>query len=504
MKLADLAPRARRLAGGRLSRALARAVAVAAVALAGAWLGIMLGGTVRANVGPVELGMAAEPSWSGETVVDAHPFGTLLFDTHNAPVGLRVTLENINPDRARGFLDDPRYSADRLPALLEEELGAGVRTLILRAAFCGLAGALVTSLVVFRRPGPALAGLLGVAVAIAGTGAAIALTFRPDSVVEPKYTGLLAGAPSLVGDAESIVTRFESYRVQLAKLVNNVSQLYDVVSALPVYDADPTSIRVLHVSDVHLSPIAWNLIRSVTAQFKIDAIIDTGDMTDHGTGPEDRFVEEIGTFGVPYVFVRGNHDSATTQRAVARQKGAVVLDGQAATVAGLRIYGLGDPRFTPDKTVPVDSDLESLAALGRSHADRLARLPKQVDLVAVHDPTIAKGFSGAASLVLTGHSHVRSTELLPSGTRVLVQGSTGGAGLRALEHDEPTPVEASVLYFDAQTHRLRAWDDITLGGLGEQSVQIQRHVETDPGRTISPVPTTAPSPTGSVGVTPTP
>ncbi|MFC5946456.1 metallophosphoesterase, partial [Micromonospora harpali] len=96
-------------------------------------------------------------------------------------------------------------------------------------------------------------------------------------------------------------------------------------------------------------------------------------------------------------------------------------------------------------------------------------------------------------MVLAGHSHERSTELLPSGTRVLVQGSTGGAGLRALEHDEPTPVAASVLYFDRHTRRLRAWDDITLGGLGEQSAQIQRHVEVDPGRTISPVPTVAPS-----------
>ncbi|MFC7646960.1 metallophosphoesterase [Streptosporangium lutulentum] len=268
---------------------------------------------------------------------------------------------------------------------------------------------------------------MGAAVLIAGTGAAVVLTFRPDSVVEPKYTGLLTGAPSLVGDAESIVTRFESYRLQLAKLVNNVSQLYDTVSVLPVYDADPTSIRVLHVSDIHLSLIAWNLIRSITTQFKIDVIVDTGDLTDHGTGPEDKFVEEIGTLDVPYVFVRGNHDSRTTQKAVATQKGAIVLDDSVKTVAGLRIYGLGDPRFTPDKSVAVDSDLESLSAMGRAHALRLAQGPKPVDLVAVHDPTIARAFSGAAPMVLTGHSHERSSELLPSGTRLLVQGSTGGA-----------------------------------------------------------------------------
>ncbi|MFJ2032802.1 metallophosphoesterase [Streptosporangium sp. NPDC087985] len=491
--------RLRRFATGRTIRALA----VVVVATGGAWLGIMLGGTVRANVGPVEVGMSAEPSWTGETVVDAHPLGTLLFDTHDAPVGLRITLQNINTARAGMLLEDPKF-ADQIPALLEKELLEGVKTLILRAVLCGLAGALLTSLIVFHRPGPALAGLLSAAVLIAGTGAAVALTFRPNSVVEPKYTGLLAGAPSLVGDAESIVTRFESYRAQLAKLVNNVSQLYDAVSALPVYDSDPESIRVLHVSDIHLSPIAWNLMHSVTKQFKVDVIVDTGDLTDHGTGPEDRFVQEIGSFDVPYVFVKGNHDSKATQRAVSKQKNAVVLDDSVKKVAGLRIYGLADPRFTPDKSVSVDSDPESLAALGRAHATRLGQVFKPVDLVAVHDPSIAREFSGTVPMILSGHTHERSTELLPSGTRILVQGSTGGAGLRALEHDEPTPVAASVLYFDRKTHRLRAWDDITLGGLGEQSVQIERHVETDPGRTISPGPATAPSPTGSADGTMTP
>ncbi|GAA3143689.1 metallophosphoesterase [Planomonospora alba] len=488
---------------GRTMRRLARAVAGSVVAAVGVWLGMALGGPVSAAVGPVDVGMSAELAWTGETVVDAHPLGTLLFDTHDAPIRLRVTLENIDSEQAQAMLEDPRL-AERLPALLERELREGVSALALRAIACGLAGALIFSLIVFRGWRAALAGLLAGMVMIAGIGTAAATTFRPNAVVEPEYTGLLAGAPSLVGDAEAIVTRFESYRDQLAKLVNNVSQLYDAVSSLPVYDADPTSIRILHVSDIHLNPIAWNLIRSITQQFKIEAVVDTGDITDHGTGPEDKFVEEIGKLGVPYVFVRGNHDSKATQRAVAKQKNAVVLDDSVEEVAGLRVYGLGDPRFTPDKSVPVDSDLDSLAALGRAHASRMTQALGPVDLVAVHDPTIAKGFSGSVPMVLTGHSHARSTELLPSGTRVLVQGSTGGAGLRALEHDEPTPVTASVLYFDRETRRLRAWDDITLGGLGEQSVQIQRHVENDPGRTISPEPTVVPSPTGTVTGTATP
>ncbi|MCG5217740.1 metallophosphoesterase [Streptosporangium soli] len=490
---------ARRTAQRRVVRRTSKFLTIVAVAGMGAWLGIAVSGGVQSSIGPVDLGLSVRPAWSGQTVVDAHPLGTLLFDTHDAPLRLRATLENINQDQAKQMIEDPLL-ADRLPGLIEENLRDGIRDLVIRSLLFACCGALIAGLVVFRRVKTALLTLLAAVTTMAGTGAAVVTSFRPEALVEPRYTGLLAGAPSLVGSAESIVTRFESYRLQLTKLVTNVSQLYDTVSALPVYDADPTSIRVLHVSDIHINPIAWNLIRSVSTQFKVNMILDTGDITDHGTRAEDNFVKEIGRFDVPYVFVRGNHDSKATERAVARQKNAVVLDDKTTNVAGLRIYGLGDPRFTPDKSVAVDSDPAGLLDFGRRHAG----LPAPVDLVAVHDSTIGKGFSGVVPTILAGHAHARSTEVLPTGTRVLVQGSTGGAGLRALEHEEPTPVTASVLYFDKETHRLEAWDDITMGGLGEQSVQIQRHVETAPERRIFPEPSSAPSPTGPLESTATP
>ncbi|TMR34636.1 metallophosphoesterase [Nonomuraea zeae] len=476
-----------------------RVVAVLLVAAAGAWLGIFLSGTVRTQVGPVETGMSLRPAWSGETVVDASPLGTLTFRTHDAPLRLRITLENIDQERAKALIEDPRL-ADRLPGLIEGDLMDGVRDLIIRSLLCAGAGALIAVLMVFRRPRTALLGLLAASVALAGTGALAAVTFRPNSLVEPRYSGLIAAAPSLVGSAESIVTRFESYRSQLTKLVTNVSKLYETVSTLPMYDADPKSIRVLHISDIHINPIAWNVIRSLKDQFAVNLIIDTGDISDHGTKAENKFVDEIGRLGVPYVYVRGNHDSMATQRAVEKQKNAIVLDNKTRSVAGLDIYGLGDPRFTPDKSVTVASDPDALGQFARSH---LAQVNKP-DVIAVHDPDIGRGFTGAAPMILAGHTHERKTTMLPSGTRMLVQGSTGGAGLRALEHAQPTPVQASVLYFDKETKRLRAWDDITLGGLGEQSVYIQRHVEPNPQRMISPVPRNAPSPTGPVTGTPKP
>ncbi|MFD0856364.1 hypothetical protein ACFQ07_29260, partial [Actinomadura adrarensis] len=76
-------------------------------------------------------------------------------------------------------------------------------------------------------------------------------------------------------------------------------------------------------------------------------------------------------------------------------------------------------------------------------------------------------------------------------------GSTGGAGLRGLEHEQPTPIELSVLYFSRATHRLQGWDDIRLGGLGLTSAQIERRLEPNPDRTIgtprTPPPTNSPT-----------
>ena len=57
----------------------------------------------------------------------------------------------------------------------------------------------------------------------------------------------------------------------------------------------------------------------------------------------------------------------------------------------------------------------------------------------------------------------------------MVEGSTGGAGLRGLEGDKPTPLTLSVLYFD-EHHDLKAYDDIQLGGTGQSNVEMQRNV----------------------------
>lgn len=81
----------------------------------------------------------------------------------------------------------------------------------------------------------------------------------------------------------------------------------------------------------------------------------------------------------------------------------------------------------------------------------------------------------------------------------MIQGSTGGSGLRAVEKEKPDKVQASVLYLDRESHKLQAWDEITLGGLGLSKAEVSRHLPQD---VKDHLPTTTPTPSSPPTSTP--
>jgi len=164
-------------------------------------------------------------------------------------------------------------------------------------------------------------------------------------------------------------------------------------------------VRVLHVSDLHVNPTSWAVIRSIVEEFEVDVVVDTGDIVHQGTTLKNRHVDEISSVDAPYVYVRER-------------------------------------------------------------------------------------------------PHARDRGVLPGGSWLFQQGSTGASGINALRNEDPTPITLTVLYFDDRTGELEAWDDITLGGLGLTSAEIERHLAArfveDPGEapSITPAPSrsTAESP----------
>ncbi|MFD6416467.1 metallophosphoesterase [Streptomyces sp. NPDC060194] len=483
----------------------ARALGLVAVVLLGAWLGLLVVGSVRTPVGPMDTRMTLRPSVSGGTKIDVAPLGALELDSHRAPLRLDVDLDRLDPVRSQALVANP----ERISGLQDEinrDVRDGVADLAVRSCVAVVSGATALGLVVYRRPRRALAAGGLALVLLAGSGGVAYASWNPKSVLEPRFSGLLSSAPSVVGNARSIVAEFDVYQKELARLVTNVTKLYDATSTLPAYRPDPGTMRVLHVSDIHLNPASWHVVRSLVEQYDIDVIIDSGDTMDHGSAAENAFLDPIPDLGAPYVWVRGNHDSMATQRYLERMGGGVhVLDeGRAVTVGGLRIAGWGDPQFTPDRSAENDGDPAEVLAGARLASkirdQRAAGTP--VDIAVAHNPVAAAETDGTVPLALAGHIHKQRTEILKRGTRLRIEGSTGGSGLRAVEGKKPDPVEASVLYLDRDTRRIQAWDEIRLGGLGLTTAEVSRHLadENEPGAHPSPEPSSgspAPSPAPS-------
>jgi len=482
----------------RWPRRFAWALLVAALSLAGAWIAVLVAGTERQAVGPFDTTMSLRPSMHGGTTVDTPPLGQLMLDTHDSPLRLYVQVKGLDAEKARKIAANP----DRLAGLEDRavsDVRSGLVDLFIRTAVAALVGGVGLALLVVRRVRAAAAAAL---VALGATGLgyyATWATWNPGSIQEPRYTGLLTSAPAVVGSARDIVEDFDKYRQELARLVTNVSRLYSTTKTLPVMSQQEDMVKVLHVSDLHIAPQAWDVIASVAHQYDVDVVVDSGDITDHGTSAENRYLDGVRRVDAPYVWVRGNHDSMVTQHAMQKIPGVTVLNGKPRTVAGIRFLGVGDPRFTPDNSRSDPSD-DVVTAQAQALAN-VARADGDIDSIVYHDPGPAALFDGLAPTVLAGHQHQFSSQLMPQGTWRMVEGSTGGSGLRALmPADGPAPIQLSVLYLDKETAELRAWDHISLGGLGQTSAEIDREVVEPDEQPVSDLPT--PTPTGEVPATP--
>jgi predicted phosphodiesterase len=465
------------------------------VALTGAVLGLLLGSHTVVGVGPFDAELSLRPSLTGDTSVAIPPLGALHLDTHEGPAHLSIRLGALDQARTQAMVSDPG-GITRATERVADDLVSGVVRVGLGGLGAAVLGAMVLAAMVFRSTRRvAVAGGLTLVVMVASLGVAGA-TFRVDAVEEPRYEGLLVNAPALVGDVQRIADDYGRYTEQLQRLLTNATELYTVASGVTDFQPDDSMTRVLHVSDLHLNPSAWPVMLTVVEQYNIDVIVDTGDITDWGTGAESElYVGSIRLLRVPYVYIRGNHDSeSVTQAAVAAEPNAIVLDDEVASVAGLTFAGIGDPRFTPDQRTSPHTDVAEQArraAVENSGGELAATIRRSggpVDVAAVHDPLAAEPLDGEVPVILAGHTHERrvgpvlppaedeaAPELAPGQTVLMVQGSTGGAGLRGLEGEAPEPLALSVLYFN-RDRALIAYDDITIGGHGLSEAAVQRHL----------------------------
>jgi predicted phosphodiesterase len=343
-----------------------------------------------------------------------------------------------------------------------------------------------------------VAAVVSTTLVVAGAETMAWRTYRPAALLHPTFSGSLSLAPKLIGPANTAIARIEDFRTELGTIVSGAAKVYGSIETSGLGAGD--AIRVLHISDIHLSPLGLTFAQELARAFNVDFVVDTGDLTSFGTPAESLILRFMSGFDVPYVYVRGNHDSTELSKSMARIPNVTVLDGATKTIDGITVYGLGDPAFTPNKLLAIDD--ATLAGLVRSVGPRIAAdvesLASPPTIVAVHDERMADDVAGLVPLVISGHFHVFAARER-GGTVYLQVGSTGGAGANVFTQEGGIPLSAEVLSFErAAPHRLVAFDRVQQSP-ETGSLTVERHIVSEefPPEPLAPPPPTTLPPTGA-------
>ena len=432
-----------------------RWVAAILVGLAGAWVGMLAGGTMTVRTGPFDVLLSANVGPS-VTEIALPPLGSLSADTHIAPLRLSATLSGVDPSGLSDFVRTRSF--EQAVAEVEQDLLGHIPPFALRVLTASLLGAVALSVLTFRTDWRSNTIALVGAFAVVGGAQLLAWrTYSAAQLLSPSFSGPLALAPELIGPAETAVDRINNFRGELQRIVAGVGRVFAGTRSGPV--ADPDELRVLHISDIHLSPLGLDFARHLAESFEVDFIVDTGDLTSFGSPAEDVIASFVPRFGRPYVFVRGNHDSTAFQEAMEGAPNAIVLDGTTTELQELRLYGVGDVFFTPDRrSLPSEEERQQEidGANDRIISD-LVRLPQSPDVAVIHNDEQAGSAAVRVPLVISGHWHSPSARAV-DGTLFLRVGSTGGSGAEVFAEVGGVPLSAQILYFERETRNIIAYD----------------------------------------------
>lgn len=333
------------------------------------------------------------------------------------------------------------------PAELREAIDAGVREVAWKFA----AGALATTTLVMlayaasrpRHLARALtASSVAAALALVVPGGSAYLTYRTDRVAEFRTTSLL----SLVEQNAGILANLNRTADQGAVYITNLLALSTAMRAEfdPEQGNQPVAARFLVVGDLH-GMNQYPLMREIVQSQDIDAVIDAGDLLNLGRPAEGDLTglyQGIESLGVPYIFIRGNHDGTFTGdeailRRMSRVPNVILLEPtegelRLATVNGVTVSGFNDIRYVNEVKDSNEDFAEDQQTIVDAFRDRTEGLPF-TDLVVAHQPYAADRVRANAATI-NGHMHVPAL----TGQHLQVGSFTGG-GL-ASQFTLPGPV----------------------------------------------------------------
>ncbi|MEW6661168.1 MAG: metallophosphoesterase family protein [Bacillota bacterium] len=395
------------------------------------------------HVEALEFDMKIVPFNKGITQLQIPPVGNITAQTHLSPVKIILTLRNIDFNLLKRLIEE----SPRQPVLLErvrEDLFVAVRWFSLRVLLLSAVGG--TLAVFVLKPNCRVDYLRGGVIAFLFAGlllVATVNTYDTEKFKNPQFEGLLQAAPWMINTIENTLARIDVLGEQLRMVAKNLYDLFESIDQVQAAGVIQGTKRILHVSDIHNNVAAYEFIHQIIVSFKIDLVIDTGDISDYGTPLEALLTKRIAQMGIPYVFVAGNHDSPEILSTMKRIPNVTVIDGQLTQVSNLSILGLADPSSLTSSVIPPPG--ETLEKYIEKMDNLLMAQTQPPDLMIIHNHRIARAFIGKVPLILHGHTHRLSLETFP-GTVIINAGTTGAGGVRGLQTANEVPYSLLILY----------------------------------------------------------
>ncbi|MFZ5642607.1 MAG: metallophosphoesterase family protein [Bacillota bacterium] len=451
-----------------------RILAVYISALVFSFIFVSILGQHTFRIEALEVRIGVKPALIGQTAVEIPPLATVQAKTHKTPVKITLNIESINFQYIQKMLDKKDASASMVSSVTDGLREAAI-LFALKILLLSAAGGALGVFLIQRTPG--INYLRGAGTATLAAGLLLLGTYSSYDISKfknPEYHGALKTAPWIIGLASETLDKIDTLNDKMEILADNVHQLYSQIDQLQVYgDSQEGVVKVLHVSDIHNNPAAMSYIQRIASLFKVDMIIDTGDITDYGTPLENLLLERLSGLKVPYLYVPGNHDSSETIKKMKSIPEVTILNGNTVSVKNLKITGFADPSSQSSDIEPPPLDM--IPQHAGEFEESLSKQTNRPDILAIHNHRIARLMAGKAPVILFGHDHKISVEE-EGGSIMIDAGSSGGAGLRRLQGDK-TPYSVVLQYYAPENGKmvLKAADTITVKNL-DSGFHLERYI----------------------------
>ncbi|KUG03341.1 putative integral membrane protein [hydrocarbon metagenome] len=427
-----------------------RPVGIIITALLGALLALYALGPANYTIEGLTFSVSSLPARVGSTAIDLSPFGSVSASTHSSPLAVKIKLVYIGTGADTPLTEETVASIQGWNNIYEGLISM-VKPFVTRQMIVIFFGAFFSVLIIWRSrfrtaflSGLACMGLM--ALLLFST----AKTYDVQAFREPVYCGVIALAPQLIPEPGEFMDRLEELQADTRKVVGNMSLLMSSSNGLSILSKpieDGALKKVLLISDMHSSPLGVEFAHEIASAFKVDLVLDAGDLTDLGTSMEAEYAAKLSSIKIPYVFCPGNHDTPEIIDFVSKLENGVVLDGKVINPAGITILGSPDPMASSWEVELKDSQAWEL--LMQEQADKLVKTAAaeemKPDIVVVHNPQAAQKLTDDFSLIVYGHTHQQSI-IINNGNILLNPGTSGAAGIRGLYAEQAVPYSAMVLY----------------------------------------------------------